>query len=356
MDRRPGDPPRREVVVHVDADVLAEDTAAGRAHYQGGPAITAAQARRLLCEAAAVMMIEKGTESLAVGRRKRRATKAQRRALLRRGGGCARPGCPETRIERLHAHHMRHWLYGGRTDLTNLVLLCDTDHGLVLDHDLVLTRRNGRLIVTTPDGEYIWGTADAAFTAGLPGAHTDQTADAAADRGPFLGVHPIDTIIGWHPVADAPPVEHDLEVAPSPGRPLRRRPSPPRRPGMPRPGRRRTAAQVRPLAGPGVRPTGRPVGPGPSKRPPLDRPERAPASATCSSPTANPRSPTRCRNATSAWTWASPSLCSWATATSPDASPPKQACPRGADPTLPRKQARRCEVAETCRHERWRQR
>ena len=140
MDRRPGDPPRREVVVHVDADVLADDTAAGRAHFEGGPAITGAQARRMLCEATAVVMLEQGREPLAVGRRKRRATKAQRRALLRRDGGCARPGCPETRIERLHAHHMRHWLFGGRTELANLVLLCDADHGLVHDHDLVLSR------------------------------------------------------------------------------------------------------------------------------------------------------------------------------------------------------------------------
>lgn len=48
MDRRPGDPPRREAVVHVDAAVLAADTAAGRAHYEGGPAVTGAQARRML--------------------------------------------------------------------------------------------------------------------------------------------------------------------------------------------------------------------------------------------------------------------------------------------------------------------
>ncbi|MFD2091217.1 DUF222 domain-containing protein [Blastococcus deserti] len=64
MGRRPGDPPRREVVVHVDADVLADDAAAGRAHFEGGPAITAAQARRMLCEATAVLMLEKGREPL----------------------------------------------------------------------------------------------------------------------------------------------------------------------------------------------------------------------------------------------------------------------------------------------------
>ena len=204
MDRRPGDPPRREVVVHVDAGVLADDTAAGRAYFEGGPAITGAQARRMLCEATAVVMLEQGREPLAVGRRRRRATKAQRRALLRRDGGCARPGCPETRIERLHAHHMRHWLYGGRTELANLVLLCDTDHGLVHDHDLVLSRRSGRLIVLTPDGRHIWGTADAAFITGLAGATATETAERAGSTDPFVGVHPIDDVAGRRPTGHGP--------------------------------------------------------------------------------------------------------------------------------------------------------
>lgn len=240
LDRRPGDPPRREVIVHVDAAVLAADTAAGQAHFQGGPALTGAQARRLLCEATAVVMLEKDREPLAHGRRKRRASKAQRRALLRRDGGCARPGCPETRIERLHAHHMRHWLFGGRTELPNLVLLCDVDHGLVHDHDLVLARRNGRLIVLTPDGRHIWGSADSAFTSGLAGADAELTADRPDGTTPFLGVHPIDDAAGRRP-ADAPPLVPDGEPAPAPGRRLPRRPSSPRRQGPHRPGERRAA-------------------------------------------------------------------------------------------------------------------
>jgi hypothetical protein len=149
LGRRPGDPPRREVVVHVDAAVLADDTAAGTAYIEGGPALSATTVRRMLCEATALTMLENGREPLAVGRRRRRATRAQRRALLRRDGGCARPGCPENRPERLHAHHMRHWLFGGRTDLANLVLLCDADHGLVHDLDLVMSRRDGELVVLT---------------------------------------------------------------------------------------------------------------------------------------------------------------------------------------------------------------
>ncbi len=187
--RRPGDPPRREVVVHVDAAVLADDTAAGRAHVEGGPRVTGGRARRVLCEATIVGMIERDREPLAVGRRKRRATKVQRRALLRRDGGCARPGCPEARVERLHAHHMRHWLVGGRTDIDNLVLLCDVDHGLVHEHDLVLSRRDGLLIVTAPDGTRLWGSADAAFVAGVDAgapvpeaAAPDRRADALRRR------------------------------------------------------------------------------------------------------------------------------------------------------------------------------
>jgi hypothetical protein len=176
VGRRPGDPPRREVVVHADAAVLADDAAAGKAYVEGGPALTGAVVRRMLCEATVVTMLENGREPMAVGRRRRHATRAQRRALLRRDGGCARPGCPETRIERLHAHHMRHWLFGGRTDLVNLVLLCDADHGLVHDLDLGMSRRAGELVVLDRDGRRVWGRADAAFVDGLDGVELDEPA------------------------------------------------------------------------------------------------------------------------------------------------------------------------------------
>ena len=167
VGRRAGDPPRREVVVHADVAVLADDAAAGKAYVEGGPALSPSTVRRMLCEATVVTMLEKGREPLAVGRRRRRATRAQKQAMLRRDGGCARPGCPENRPERLHAHHMRHWLFGGRTDLGNLVLLCDVDHGLVHDLDLVMSRRDGELVVLDKDGRRVWGRADAAFTGGV---------------------------------------------------------------------------------------------------------------------------------------------------------------------------------------------
>ena len=201
VGRRAGDPPRREVVIHTDAAVLADDAAVGKAHIEGGPALPASTARRILCEATVVTMLEKGREPLAVGRRRRRATKAQRLALLRRDGGCARPGCPENRPERLHAHHMRHWLFGGETNLPNLVLLCDADHGLVHDMDLVMTRRNGELVVLDAEGRRVWGRSDAAFAAGLDGLAPVE-GDGGTEQ--FVGIAPIDAVVGRRPCALPP--------------------------------------------------------------------------------------------------------------------------------------------------------
>ncbi|WP_448614976.1 DUF222 domain-containing protein [Modestobacter sp. URMC 112] len=202
-DRRPGDPPRREVVVHVDAEVLADDAAAGRAHLEGGPALHPSRVRRMLCEASVVGLVHRNGEPLALGRRRRLATPGQRRALLARDGGCARPGCEETRVERLHAHHLRHWLHGGRTDVSNLVLLCDVDHGLVHEHDLVMSRADGELVVHDAEGRRVWGPADAAFTGGV-GADlaAGGRLGARPDEQVMAGVHPIDRSAGCRP---APP-------------------------------------------------------------------------------------------------------------------------------------------------------
>jgi hypothetical protein len=255
-DRRAGDAPRREVVVHVDVAVLADDAAAGRAYVEGGPALSPAQARRMLCEASVVAMLEDGREPLGVGRRRRRVTGAQRMALLRRDGGCARPGCPESRIERLHAHHLRHWLFGGGTDMTNLVLLCDRDHGLVHELDLVMTRSGGHLIVTAPDGRRVWGPADAAFRGGLTGLE-----DASVpSRESFSGVHPVDTVVGRRPARLPADDARPPTAVPStslPSQPRGRRPagtSGTRRPAgglggspRPRPRRHRGPTVLRPV-------------------------------------------------------------------------------------------------------------
>jgi len=70
------------------------------------------------------------TQPLEVGRATRVVSPAQRAALAVRDGGCRFPGCdrPPAWCE---AHHRRHWLHGGATDLGNLVLLCRAHHRAV---------------------------------------------------------------------------------------------------------------------------------------------------------------------------------------------------------------------------------
>jgi hypothetical protein len=150
---------------------------------------------------------------------------------------------------------MRHWRHGGRTDLPNLVLLCDADHGAVHDVDLVMTRRDGRLVVTAPDGRRVWGPADAAFTTGLPHLAGRPEQDTADTPDLFVGVSPIDQQPARRPGTPPAPA---ASRAPGRGR---------RRPAGTAPGGRRPAAR-RPAG------TGTPSGPGRHVR------ERRPASAT----------------------------------------------------------------------------
>lgn len=119
---------RHQVVVHVDADVLASDTAAGEAHLDGGPALSAEQVSRIACDAALVVLLRRGREVLDVGRATRSIPAAINRALWARDGGCRFPGCDERRRSRVEGHHIRHWSRGGRTALVNLVLLCGYHH------------------------------------------------------------------------------------------------------------------------------------------------------------------------------------------------------------------------------------
>ena len=64
---------------------------------------------------------------LCLGRTQRLASRAQRRALAARDGGCCFPGCTRP-ASWCQVHHVISWLDGGPTDLDNLVLLCGYHH------------------------------------------------------------------------------------------------------------------------------------------------------------------------------------------------------------------------------------
>ena len=142
---------RHDVVVHVDAEVLAHRNA-GRCEIEHHSAIAAETARRLCCDGGIVATVDGPQgEPLAVGRRTRGIPPAVRRALHNRDRGCRFPGCPAT--HRLHGHHVQHWANGGETALDNLVLLCPTHHRLVHEGGFEVQRLDdGVFRFSAPDG------------------------------------------------------------------------------------------------------------------------------------------------------------------------------------------------------------
>ena len=94
-----------------------------------GLRVSAETARRMACDAGAVVMSHAADgATLDVGRKTRTIPPALRRALQTRDHGCRFPGCNARRCD---AHHVRHWADGGRTRLDNLVLLCRRHHRAV---------------------------------------------------------------------------------------------------------------------------------------------------------------------------------------------------------------------------------
>jgi hypothetical protein len=90
------------------------------------------------------------TQPLEVGRTSRVVQAAQRTALAVRDGGCVFPGCTRP-LAWCEAHHLRHWLHGGPTDLANLALLCRAHHRAVHEGGWRLHRGpDGRLTATPP--------------------------------------------------------------------------------------------------------------------------------------------------------------------------------------------------------------
>ena len=84
------------------------------------------------------------------GRNIRRATESQFQALMAFYGGCA--GCGEPDEDKLHAHHMDPFAWGGRTDLDNLIPLCWGCHAKIHDHGWqVVGAGDGKHTIRPPD-------------------------------------------------------------------------------------------------------------------------------------------------------------------------------------------------------------
>jgi hypothetical protein len=148
----PGAPGERyQVVVHVDAAVLADPGQLGQCVLEDGARVSSETSRRLACDASRVVMRHDLAGRLVeVGARTRTIPPALRRALLHRDRSCRFPGCG---VQVGQGHHVRHWAQGGPTTLSNLALLCRRHHRAVHEEGYQLERlASGALCFRRPDG------------------------------------------------------------------------------------------------------------------------------------------------------------------------------------------------------------
>jgi hypothetical protein len=150
--RAPGE--RYQVVVHVDAAVLADPDAPGESVLEGGTHISAETCQRLACDATRVVMRHAPDGQVTeIGARTRTIPPALRRALHHRDRGCRFPGCGLPFGE---GHHIRHWARGGPTTLSNLALLCRRHHRVVHEEGYQVERdSDGELRFRRPDGRLL---------------------------------------------------------------------------------------------------------------------------------------------------------------------------------------------------------
>lgn len=157
--------PRTQVVLHVDEAALAceatghEPRAGEVCAFEAGPAVPSETARRLSCDGELVVAAHGADGEVDYGRRRRVVPPPLRTMLERRDQSCRFPGC--WRRHGLHAHHVQHWAHGGRTERSNLILLCRFHHRLVHEEGFTVARTPGGWRFRCPDGRAVPGPGHA---------------------------------------------------------------------------------------------------------------------------------------------------------------------------------------------------
>ena len=180
---------RYQVVVHVDAEVLADPSSDGRCELEDGPALAPETVRRLACNASVSFLAHGPNGELTPGRKTRVISSPLRRALRSRDGtGCVFPGCT---CRGRDAHHIESWAAGGPTVLENLVSLCRAHHTFVHEGGFgVEVLPEGGVRFIRPDGQEL-----------LPAPSVAASRDGSAEP----------SLVEWLP--------EDIEIGPMTGKP-----------------------------------------------------------------------------------------------------------------------------------------
>ncbi len=147
---------RSQLQVTTSLETLLGLTGAPAAEMEFSLPISSKAVERLACDSS-VTRILLGSDStvIDVGRSKRTVSGPARRALDARDGHCQWPGGCDRPAKWSAAHHVVHWIHGGSTDLSNLILLCHRHHWLVHEGKWQLVRSNdGRMLAIPPATEF----------------------------------------------------------------------------------------------------------------------------------------------------------------------------------------------------------
>lgn len=135
------------VVVRIKEQDLRDDLALGDCDQLPGP-ITVGTLR-LMAVDAGILPVVLGGKSLPldVGRKYRSFTPVQRIAIEERDGGCSWCHAPPSFCE---AHHIVWWQFGGRSDLSNGVMLCTRCHHRVHNDGWTVEVDGDQVWITKP--------------------------------------------------------------------------------------------------------------------------------------------------------------------------------------------------------------
>jgi hypothetical protein len=146
-----GVPSRRtNLQVTTSLETLLGLSGAPAAEMEFSLPISSKAVERMACDCT-VTRVLLGSDStvIDVGRARRVISGSQGKALRVRDHGCVWPGCdrPATWTS---AHHVVHWINGGSTDLSNLVLLCYRHHWMVHEGEWQIVRADDGRMLTIP--------------------------------------------------------------------------------------------------------------------------------------------------------------------------------------------------------------
>src|SRR5437879_5448590 len=147
---------RSQLQVTTSLETLLGLTGAPAAEMEFSLPISSKAVERLACDCS-VTRILLGSDStvIDVGRSQRTVSGPARRALAARDGHCRWPGGCDRPAKSSAAHHVVHWIHGGTTDLSNLILLCHRHHWMVHEGGWQLVcSDDGRMLTIPPVTEF----------------------------------------------------------------------------------------------------------------------------------------------------------------------------------------------------------